>query len=404
MKSWRNCREPYRNETARLVCLVRSKRSKLHKHQIFTFPHFSHISRTRTTRQYPTIYTNRTSLSPLPPTYTYTHQPDTGNRANRANAYHLPRSHPASTTTMGQLWEMIAHKRYETLGCWGKAGEVLSQRWPAEIIHRLAIPVRDSHNTSPTHPSPQEQSRLVSLPVDLILLIVDQLAFYDSKALSNTCWVLHNHLCKVVGARFRQTSARWANTPLIYAGEYMRSNPPGITTRVPKGFQLVPQLLHTLEPPGYNDLTVFDVLRHSDPTNVQHCFPPRNILGVRKIFPPWRRWVLRNLTTKEYVYAHVFTSRNGRGGGYDSPDTRSPLKFDIGTLIFVNTCWSDDESAAMTGLNVRGRWAGHCFDIVEEVKLLQDMEALGGGWVDVSFREYTAMVKLWNENGWPDWL
>ena len=54
----------------------------------------------------------------------------------------------------------------------------------------------------------------------------------------------------------------------------------------------------------------------------------------------------------------------------------------------------------MSRLDVRGRWAGNCFDIVEEARLLQDMKAEGGGWVNVSYREHMEMVCLFKENEW----
>jgi len=111
--------------------------------------------------------------------------------------------------------------------------------------------------------------------------------------------------------------------------------------------------------------------------------------------------MLRNHTTKEYVYAHVLTSRDGTGGGLDRPDAKDVWGYTLGTLVVMNTCWSDSENTAMFGLDVRGRWAGHCFDIVEEARLLQDMKA-GEVWVDVSYREYEAMVHLFKQNGWEE--
>ena len=42
---------------------------------------------------------------------------------------------------------------------------------------------------------------------------------------------------------------------------------------------------------------------------------------------------------------------------------------------------------------------GGSFDIVKEVRLLLYMKAGNGVWVDVSFREYGAMVQLFKGNG-----
>jgi len=334
---------------------------------------------------------------------------------------------------MGQYWEMVAYERRETMGCWGKAGEFMQTASPALVIHRLAVPVQDEHardarrGPAPCNQSPQEHSRLLQLSVDVILLITDELDLNSLYSFSHCCWTLHSLLRTVVNSRFRRSLAPWANTPLICAGDYMETNPPGVTTRVPKDFAPDPDMNEDIPPERYSDLTVYDVVRHMHPTdvlygsaclslptyprpkprrpyyqftNMYHEEPWERILEIRKYFPPGRRWVLRNLTTKEYVYAHVFTSLDGKGGGQDRPDATSLWGYSLGTLVFVNTCWSDDDSAAMFGLNVRGRWAAHCFDIVEEAKLLKDMKDSDGVWVDVSFREYQAMVQLFKQNRW----
>jgi len=329
---------------------------------------------------------------------------------------------------MGQYWEMIAHKRYQTMGCWGKIGESIQSGRPARVIPLLAVPVRDDYmcGRAPAHQSPQVYSRLLHLPVDILLLITDELDLDSLYMFSNCCWLLHNLLRNEVSTCFRQTLAPWKKTPLICAGDCMVSNPPGITTQVPKDFAPDPEINDNLQPEKYSELTVYHILRHIHAANILHlcpCFDPllfvdlwpgvryrykynihpcENILKMDKYFPPGRRWVLRNHTTKENVYAHVFTSRDGTGSGDDSPDARSILGFSLGTLVFVNICWSDDDCTSMYGLDVRDRWAGHCFDIVEEAKLLRNMKPLGEVWVDVSFREYSAMVQLFKMNEWPD--
>ena len=78
------------------------------------------------------------------------------------------------------------------------------------------------------------------------------------------------------------------------------------------------------------------------------------ILQLKQYFPVGRRWVRRNLTEQEYVYAHVLTSKDGNGGGVDKPDGEHAWGFKFGTLIAVTACWSDDPSATMSGLDVQG--------------------------------------------------
>jgi len=101
----------------------------------------------------------------------------------------------------------------------------------------------------------------------------------------------------------------------------------------------------------------------------------------------------------QYVYADVLTSKHGDGGGQDRPDAEHEWGFTFGTVVAVSTCWSDDPSASMCGLDVRGRWAGDCFDIVEEERLLQDMKATDE-WDDVSYKVWEEMVMMFEQNGW----
>ena len=124
------------------------------------------------------------------------------------------------------------------------------------------------------------------------------------------------------------------------------------------------------------------------------------VLKVSRFFPPGRRWVLRNLTTREYVYAHVLTSEDGSGGGPDRPDAAHPWGFTLGTVVAVNTCWYDHPIRHVLGWEVHGKWAGNRFDIVEERRLSEDTEGRHEAWADVSREERRAMLVLFARNGW----
>ncbi|RPB23415.1 hypothetical protein L211DRAFT_882343 [Terfezia boudieri ATCC MYA-4762] len=359
---------------------------------------------------------------------------------------------------MGQLWEMIAHERRETLGGWGKAGEFVPSSYPNRIIHRLAVPVAISDykktrykptapfwakssdqvdagpKSAAAHQAPQNHGLLLQLPTEIVLLITEPLDLNSLYTLTRCCHALRNLLSLEVDNRFRRTLAPWANTPLMCAGEYIRSNPPGIITHLP--LDVIPFVTRPL--PAATAVTAYHVMQLMSPTNVidssrtclypptlisrvnpiqlspvepMHWFqhrgtsrylPWRRVLEIKKYFPYGQHWVLRNLTTMEYVFARVLSSKDGQGGGLDRPDAAHEWGFTLGTVVAVNTCWSDDSSAAMFGLDVRGKWAGHRFDIVTEKKLLQDMKAGGGTWVDVSHREWAAMVRLFEENRWNE--
>jgi len=51
------------------------------------------------------------------------------------------------------------------------------------------------------------------------------------------------------------------------------------------------------------------------------------------------------------------------------------------------------------GMNHRGVWAGHCFDIVAEAKL-KEAVAAGDKWHDISARARRQLLCVWKANGW----
>ena len=332
---------------------------------------------------------------------------------------------------MGETWEMIAHERRETLGKWGTCKDFMNFEFPLLLIHRLAVPVDGAYDDSdlasgpvPYQQSAQHHSHLLQLPIEIFLLITDQLDLDSLYTLTHCCWLLRKLLRKEVRTRFRLTLAPWANTPLVCAGSNMISNPPRIKTKITKHFQ--PEVKS-----GKPALNIYDVMMRSHPINVlsvshrlylptcfpttppsawsmhqfgRHLRPWECIMKLPKYFPPGRHWVLRNLTIKEYVYGHMLPTLGGKGST-DSPDTArfwdyssdTLLGYTLGTLVVVNTCWSNgNRQPELTGLQKRGRWAGHSFDIVEEARLLLDIEGGNGTWVDVTLREHEAMMRLFD--------
>lgn len=89
-------------------------------------------------------------------------------------------------------------------------------------------------------------------------------------------------------------------------------------------------------------------------------------------------WVLRNLTTKEFVRAEAIALK---------PEyIKGPFiqYFGFGHVILSRTSWSSSDSVGTRyegGLH-RGVWAGHCFDIVPLPTLVEAQE--DDEWVDVS--------------------
>jgi len=341
---------------------------------------------------------------------------------------------------MGQYWEVAAYERFETLGNWFKIGEFLPTHLPKRIVHLLAFPALGSEDNpdpilkdgrAPHSQSSQENCALLQLPVEILLLISDGLDLNSVCTLTVSSWALRNLLRNKLDTRFRETLAPWAYTPLMCVGDGMTINPPIIDPEIFADFTPDPDLEQEYLPEYTYQLTVQAYMAHMNPPYaldssicisppfVNQALPPwgftrpkwenycrgtapwKKTLYLQKYFPPGRRWVLRNFNTKEYVYAYLFTSLDGKGNrGFDQPDAKADWGYNLGTLVLVNTCWSDNESTSMLGLNVMGRWVGHCFDIADEARLFAEAEATGGGWVDVSVREHAAMRELYQINEW----
>jgi hypothetical protein len=107
------------------------------------------------------------------------------------------------------------------------------------------------------------------------------------------------------------------------------------------------------------------------------------------------KWILRNLTTKEFVRQSVVARGTNNG-----PFGRDQVG--LGEALLSRICWSSVPNATQgwDGIH-RGIWAGHRFDIIL-------MDAIEGktGWKDVSESVYEELVVLWkNEYGqnWETW-
>ena len=61
----------------------------------------------------------------------------------------------------------------------------------------------------------------------------------------------------------------------------------------------------------------------------------------------------------------------------------------------VWAAWSDEDAVGMLGFDVRGKWAGNCFNIVVEERLKEDIIARGGEW---DYRAWSEMVRLFRLN------
>ncbi|KAF2468284.1 uncharacterized protein BDR25DRAFT_232891 [Lindgomyces ingoldianus] len=105
------------------------------------------------------------------------------------------------------------------------------------------------------------------------------------------------------------------------------------------------------------------------------------ILAQDSVFYPIDQpWILRNLTTKEFVRADGIAIMSNHIHG---PFIKN---LGFGDVLLARTCWSTDDDTGLVDYNEeihQGVWAGHCFDIVT-VAHHNEKKKPGENWQDVS--------------------
>ncbi|KAL7894799.1 hypothetical protein HDV64DRAFT_258513 [Trichoderma sp. TUCIM 5745] len=114
-------------------------------------------------------------------------------------------------------------------------------------------------------------------------------------------------------------------------------------------------------------------------------------------FPRDQPWILRNLTTKEYVRSEAIALRPEYIRG---PDI-DVLGF--GEVVLSRICWSTSDSVSMADTSniSRGVWAGHRFDITTVARHRDETKE--ADWRDVSQEVASEIAGIWESNYGPDW-
>lgn len=98
---------------------------------------------------------------------------------------------------------------------------------------------------------------------------------------------------------------------------------------------------------------------------------------ILEFYPRHQRWILRNLTTREYVRGEVIALK---GEFIHGPQIEI---FGFAAVLISRICWSTEPEKIGGGDNIiRGKWAGHRFDITPLAWLKEEHD--GEGWKDVS--------------------
>jgi hypothetical protein len=255
-------------------------------------------------------------------------------------------------------------------------------------------------------------SKFSSLETELHDLIFEELEIKDVLSLSLT-----NRYFWSVGRRhiqkyFMSFLGPWTGESIICVGDYVKAGdyPPGLFTEDKRS-----ELQQLLDG---RPMTLFDYAH--DYTEIDVSFPTtllRQLLSkdyyrmpdsggseiietVRpefsQFYPEDVPWILRNLTTREYVCSDAIAMK---------PEHIHGPNIDFlgfGEVVLSRICWSSDPSVNMeyNGNIHRGVWAGHCFDITTRARHEQDVKE---EWKDVSEEVAKEIASIWESEYGGDW-
>ncbi|KAF1959329.1 hypothetical protein CC80DRAFT_440765 [Byssothecium circinans] len=116
-----------------------------------------------------------------------------------------------------------------------------------------------------------------------------------------------------------------------------------------------------------------------------------------RFYPSDQPWILRNLSTKEFVRSEAIAPK---------PEYIHGPNIDFlgfGEVVLSRTCWSTSSSINMRydGDIHRGIWAGHSFDITTLGRHRQDSKA--DDWKDVSGEVATEIASIWESEYGSEW-
>ena len=115
-------------------------------------------------------------------------------------------------------------------------------------------------------------------------------------------------------------------------------------------------------------------------------------------YPANQSWILRNLTTKEYVHSGAIAVKPEHICG---PHIGC---LGFGEVVLSRICWSPEDSTAMgyQGKIHQGVWAGHKFDITTVSRHRQSLSD-ETTWKDVSTEVAAEIAQIWEAEYGSDW-
>ena len=267
--------------------------------------------------------------------------------------------------------------------------------------------------------------RLSRLPNELLDMISQNLTIEDVFVLGLQSRTLWNVTRRHIQAHFAPSCGPWAGKGIICVGDC--SNPadhPKILTKSEKEelqkemseiddlkADLFPTNLYYLTLARYQRLRKWQSSRaeslivHATWTEKWCSLPSYcqsrihdelDHFKMSDFYPEDQPWILRNLTTQEYVRSEAIAIK---------PEYIHGPKIDglgFGEVVLSRICWSTNADCGMNTDIHRGVWAGHRFDITTLDRHKQGCLE-GTEWKDVSEEVANEIERIWREEFGDDW-
>ncbi|KAI2089622.1 hypothetical protein LOZ36_001773 [Ophidiomyces ophidiicola] len=354
---------------------------------------------------------------------------------------------------MGQYFRLIAPRRREVLSWHGKLGEILFDGSASELVTLFARPVlplndteeepenkavavqgavvpqkrRRESGSEPSHSQEYQQEkaarcRLLEVPAEIKYIIFDFLNIQDVFLLGITCKQLWAMTKPIFQRHFAAYLGTWAGTPIVCAGDETdrgrdAAYPHGLLSKddldeLHEGLD-VEELEHDLEEYAEKPVNLFSIAHARYDFTEGYISFPQDLLGIAldckrpypedrlrvanprpsSFYPPDQEWVLRNLTTQEFVRPTAIALNEKYISG---PYIRV---LGYGEVILSRICWSTSDSTSMCWEGIhQGVWAGHALDIVPSTYLDR-----GGPWKDISDDVAMDIAEIWKSEYGDDW-
>ncbi|EER37814.1 conserved hypothetical protein [Histoplasma capsulatum H143] len=256
-----------------------------------------------------------------------------------------------------------------------KPGKTIPQKRRLEPA-RLSVNMPSSRALTCTAES---GSILIQLPTEIHYHILDFLDLEDVFLLGLSCRRLWTLVRPLIAKHFSGYLGVWAGIPVICVGDSIEHSG---NTQYPDGMLSPDELKELDEGLEFEELEIELGGELAEELADKPSYYPRS-----------EEWVLRNLTTHEFVRPSAVA--------LDQKHIQGPF-IDIlgyGEVILYKTCWSTSDYSLIRGKEMhRGVWAGHALDIVPATHLSGDTS-----WKDISDKIAQEISEIWGEVYGENW-